>query len=143
MLGPMAGTGERRRHYRGREAGGRVPVWHRPAGGPEQRFETHNIGAGGAFVIGATWPAGTSIALEVDVAGRPAPLVLTGAVRWTAGDGSADDVEAGAGAELPPGVGVQFLDLDLDVIFELNEHLARTAVAAAMREHDDDDAPTE
>ena len=139
MLGSMPGTGERRRHYRERDAGGRVAVWHRPAGGPEQRFETLDIGAGGAFVIGATWPVGTAIALELDVDGQPAPLALTGVVRWTAGDGSADDVEAGA--ELPSGVGVQFLDLDLDVIFELNEQLARISLAAAMGADDDDDIP--
>ena len=122
---------------------------HRSSAGPWQDGETLNIGSGGAFVIGATWPIGTAVELALAIAARPEPLVLGGVVRWTAGDGSADaaavdGVHAGIG-----GVGVQFLDLDLDVIIELNRHLASLAAtevtspadAAAPDDDDDDDIP--
>ena len=111
---------------------------HRPSGGAWQPGEALDIGAGGAFVIGATWPVGTDVELEVDVASRTSPLVLAGTVRWTAGDGS----EAAAAVVGLAGVGVQFLDLDLDVIIELQAHLARLAPADGGDAADgDDDIP--
>lgn len=118
---------ERRRHFRGSDDGGvRIPVRHRARGGAWQDGETLNIGSGGAFVIGATWPVDSPVELAVEIGGDR-PLVLTGVVRWIAGDGSA--AAAAMPGDGPAGVGVQFLDLDLDVIIELNRHLAALAEA--------------
>lgn len=116
---------------------------HRAQAGAWQDGEALNIGSGGAFVIGATWPVGTEVELAVAAAGRPDPLVLSGVVRWTAGDGSADAATIAGDDVGLGGVGVQFLDLDLDVVIELNAHLARLAAdaagAAPERETGDDD----
>lgn len=76
--------------------------------------ETRNIGVGGAFILGATLASRTEIEVEIDVTGRASPLLLGGEVRWSA-DGTGDD---------PVGVGVQFLDVDIDVLLELNSYLA-------------------
>lgn len=76
--------------------------------------ETRNIGVGGAFILDATLAAKTEIEVEIDVAGRDTPLLLTGEVRWSA-DGKGED---------PLGVGVQFIDVDIDVLLELNGYLA-------------------
>lgn len=137
---------ERRRHHRERgSGGGRIAVRHRALPGAWQDGETLDIGSGGAFLIGATWPIGTAVELAVAVAARPEPLVLGGVVRWMVGDGSADAGEhAGEHAGLG-GVGVQFLDLELDVVIELNRHLAELTEAASRADagagHDDDDIP--
>lgn len=76
--------------------------------------ETRNIGVGGAFILGAELSVKTEIDMEIDVAGRDGPLRLGGEVRWSA-DGKGSD---------PVGVGVQFLDVDIDVLLELNSYLA-------------------
>ena len=73
-------------------------------------------------MIGASWPVGTDVELAVAVASRATPLVLAGTVRWTSDDGS--DAAAAVAAAGEPGVGVQFLELDLDVALELQAHLA-------------------
>lgn len=131
---------ERRRHHRERPAGGgRIPVRHRTGDGPWQPALALDIAAGGAFIIGASWPVGAAIEVAVDVASRTGPLVLAGVVRWATGDGSDDAAAAGAEAAGLTGVGVQFLDVDLDVIIELQAHLAR--LAAADPGHADDDDP--
>lgn len=79
-----------------------------------EHAETRNIGVGGAFILGASLPAKTEIEVEIDVTGREAPLRLGGEVRWTS-TGKGDD---------PVGVGVQFIDVDIDVLLELNSYLA-------------------
>jgi hypothetical protein len=109
-------TPERRRHFRGKaRAGRRIRVRYRVRGSESWiPAETRNIGVGGAFILGAELKAKTEIQLEIDVAGRGAPLLLGGEVRWSS-DGKGDD---------PVGVGVQFLDVDIDVLLELNSYLA-------------------
>ncbi len=109
-------TPERRRHFRGKaRAGRRIRVRYRQRGGDQwTSAETRNIGIGGAFILGAELAAKVQIDVEVDVAGRAAPLLLTAEVRWSSrGDG-----------EDPLGIGVQFLDVDIDVLLELNGYLA-------------------
>ncbi|HVV86343.1 MAG TPA: PilZ domain-containing protein [Kofleriaceae bacterium] len=116
---------ERRRHHRERPSGGRIPVRHRTPGDEWEDGEALDIGAGGAFVIDADWPVGAPVELAIDVASRAEPLVLPALVRWAAGDGSVD-AEAVVVRGLC-GVGVQFVGLDLDVIMELQAHLAALA----------------
>jgi hypothetical protein len=109
-------TPERRRHFRGKaRAGRRIRVRYRRRGGDHWTgAETRNIGIGGAFILGAELAAKTEIDVEIDVAGRAAPLLLTAEVRWSSrGDG-----------EDPLGIGVQFIDVDIDVLLELNGYLA-------------------
>jgi hypothetical protein len=110
-------TPERRRHFRGKaRPGRRVRLRYRRRGAGEgwTVAETRNIGVGGAFILDAVIPAGTEIEVEIDVTSRAEPLLLTAEVRWTArGDG-----------EDPLGVGVQFHDVDIDVLLELNGYLA-------------------
>jgi hypothetical protein len=103
-------TPERRRHFRGKaRAGRRIRVRYRARGGESwSPAETRNIGVGGAFILGATLVVKTEIEVEIDIAGREKPLHLSGQVRW-----------ADAG-----GVGVQFMDVDIDVLLELNTYLA-------------------
>lgn len=133
---------ERRRHHRERPAGGgRIPVRHRTGDGPWQPALALDIAAGGAFIIGASWPVGAAIEVAVDVASRTGPLVLAGVVRWATGDGSDDAVAAGAEAAGLTGIGVQFLDVDLDVIIELQAHLARLAAAGDGDGDDPGDVP--
>lgn len=109
-------TPERRRHFRGKaRAGRRIRVRYRARGSESWLpAETRNIGIGGAFILGAELAVKSEIDMEIDVAGREAPLRLGGEVRWCA-DGNGSD---------PVGIGVQFLDVDIDVLLELNSYLA-------------------
>jgi hypothetical protein len=110
-------TPERRRHFRGKaRPGRRVKLRFRRRDGGEgwTAAETRNIGVGGAFILGVEVPAQTEIEVEIDVAGRATPLLLTAEVRWSSRGDGAD----------PVGVGVQFHDVDIDVLLELNGYLA-------------------
>lgn len=109
-------TPERRRHFRGKaRAGRRIRVRYRQRGTDAwSQTETRNIGVGGAFILGAELAVKKEIEVEIDISGREAPLRLTGEVRWKA-DGTGED---------PVGVGVQFTDVDIDVLLELNSYLA-------------------
>lgn len=113
---PDPSTPERRRHFRGKaRAGRRVRLRYRRHG--DERWidaETRNIGIGGAFILDCELPNKVELDVELDLATRAAPLPLTAEVRWSSrGDG--DD---------PLGVGVQFIDVDIDVLLELNGYLA-------------------
>jgi hypothetical protein len=103
-------TPERRRHFRGKaRPGRRVRLRFRSRGGDGWTVaETRNIGVGGAFILGAHLAPHSDIDVEIDVAGRAAPLSLIAEVRWIA----------------PEGIGVQFHDVDIDVMLELNGYLA-------------------
>ena len=106
---------ERRQHFRGKSRPGRrLSIRYRVEGGAWIEAETRNIGVGGAF-IATTQPTRTGAALEVEleVPTCDRPLVLKGHVRW-AQDGGTDDA----------GMGVQFHDVDIDVLLELNDYFA-------------------
>lgn len=79
-----------------------------------QPADTRDIGVGGAFLLAVSVAVGVALELAVPVPGRLEPLMLTAVVRWVA----------------PEGVGVQFLDVDIDVLLELNGLLADHAGAA-------------
>ncbi len=109
-------TPERRRHFRGKaRTGRRVRVRYRvrdavawiPA-------DTRNIGVGGAFLLGLDLAPRTEIEVQIDLPDRDVPLALTAEVRWRA-DGTGDD---------PAGIGVQFHDVDIDIMLDLNGYLA-------------------
>lgn len=106
---------ERRQHFRGKpRPGRRLSIRYRIEGGAWIPAETRNIGVGGAF-IASDEPArpGTAVEIEVEVPTCDKPLVLRGQVRW-AQPGGTDEA----------GMGVQFQDVDIDVLLELNDYFA-------------------
>ncbi len=66
---------------------------------------TMNVSEGGVFVATHQVAAvGTVVSLTLFLPGRPEPLTALGEVRWTRPYGGNDDV--------PPGLGVRFLEID-------------------------------
>ena|SRR5262245_40064336 len=109
---------ERRRHFRGKPRPGRVlPVRFRVDGGAWRAGETRNVGVGGAFIADATdVPVGAGIEIELTLPSCDHPLTLTGVVRRAGtADGSADGAI---------GIGVEFVDVEVDVLLELNDYFA-------------------
>lgn len=106
---------ERRNHFRGKpRPGRRLAIRYRIDGGTWIRGETRNIGVGGAFIAtGEPSRPGAAVELELEVPTCDKPLVLKGHVRW-AQDGGTDDA----------GMGVQFHEVDIDVLLELNDYFA-------------------
>jgi uncharacterized protein (TIGR02266 family) len=113
----MSARHERRQHFRGKpRPGRRLPIRYRIDGGGWIDAETRNIGVGGAFIT-TEEPArpGASLELQLEVPTCEAPLVLRGQVRWA---------QAGHAAGEDAGMGVQFRDVDIDVLLELNDYFA-------------------
>jgi hypothetical protein len=81
--------------------------------GPWAEATTRDIGVGGAFLCEVALPIDTAITLALPVAGRADALTLDAVVRWAS----------------PDGIGVQFLDVDIDVLLALNALLADHADA--------------
>ncbi|MCA9674904.1 MAG: PilZ domain-containing protein [Kofleriaceae bacterium] len=106
---------ERRQHFRGKpRPGRRLAIRYRIRGGEWIRAETRNIGVGGAFVsTGEPAAPGSPVEIELEVPTCEQPLILRGQVRW-AEDGVGDHA----------GMGVQFQDVDIDVLLELNDYFA-------------------
>jgi uncharacterized protein (TIGR02266 family) len=74
--------------------------------------ETRNIGVGGAFIATpAPPPVGTPLVVELLVPTSDRQFELTALVRWSA----AGEVT---------GMGVQFVDVDIDVLLDLNDYFA-------------------
>ena len=115
----IAGMGEprrheRRHHFRGKARPGRqIPVRYRRADVTEWTpAETRNVGVGGAFIAtGAPAPVGTPLVVELTVPTSDRRFELTALVRW-ANDGT------------DPGMGLQFVDVDIDVLLDLNDYFA-------------------
>ncbi|CAN5389777.1 hypothetical protein BH11MYX1_BH11MYX1_01620 [soil metagenome] len=70
---------------------------------------TRNIGVGGAFLEGPAPPVGTTITLELELPTSDHVFTLPAVVRWAAAEG---------------GAGVQFKDVDVDILLELNDYFA-------------------
>ena len=107
---------ERRRHFRGKPRPGRqIPVRFRRADVTEWTdAETRNIGVGGAFIATEVPLAvGTPLVVELAVPTAGRKFELTALVRWIA---QSDHPSAG--------VGVQFVDVDIDVLLDLNDYFA-------------------
>lgn len=77
------------------------------AGASWVETSTRNIGVGGAFLEGAAPPVGTAITLEIKLPTSDHVFTLPAVVRWVASEG---------------GAGVQFKDVDVDILLELNDY---------------------
>jgi Tfp pilus assembly protein PilZ len=106
----MEGTRhERRQHFRGKARPGRVLPLRFRSDTPWITAETRNIGVGGAFIVTSEIPAiGDSISIELVLPTSDQAFVIPAVVRWRSTDG----------------MGVQFVNVDVDVLLELNDFFA-------------------
>lgn len=106
---------EGRQHVRARARPGRIVliryrVTTAPSPGDWIVAETRDIGVGGAFIAEPRPLAvGTTIDVEVALPGSERTLKVPATVRWTSTDPERT------------GMGVQFLQVDFDVLIELSE----------------------
>jgi hypothetical protein len=109
---------ERRRHFRGKPRPGRVlPVRFRPIGGEWRSGETRNVGVGGAFIADAAGlTVGTELEMELTLPSCDQPLALHGIVRRAGGPSDSGGADTG--------IGVEFVDVEVDVLLELNDYFA-------------------
>ena len=106
---------ERRQHFRarGRSLPGRVmTVRFRSSVAPDWvTTATRNVGVGGAFLetppAGALPPVGTTVSIELRLPTSDQTFTLPAVVRWASSEG---------------GAGIQFVDVDVDVLLELNDY---------------------
>ena len=105
---------ERRTHFRGKARPGRVlPIRFRGVGEPTWTDSvTVNIGVGGAFIATAARAIGDRLELEIELPTTERKFLVGAAVRWI----------ATTGAEI--GMGVQFVDVDVDILLELNDYFS-------------------
>lgn len=127
---------ERRGHFRGKVRLGRslpVRIAANPTGLPVSKAataswrdaQTLDIGIGGAFIVDADLLIGANLWVELHLPTTEQRFVLPAIVRWV---GNRVD----AGVERVPtsnpivvrGGGVQFVDVDVDVLLELNDYFA-------------------
>lgn len=80
---------------------------------------TDNIGAGGAFIAyPSPLPVGTKLLMALELPTRETPLELRGTVKWIVAH--ATEVE-------PAGMGVEFVDVAIESILEMNAYFASLA----------------
>jgi hypothetical protein len=110
---------ERRAHFRGRSNPGQL-LNVRIASGADasQQRQWHavqalDIGTGGAFVTSSLYLVGAQIVLELQLPISEQRFLLPAVVRWV-GTRAIDEVV---------GAGVQFLNVEVDVLLALNEFL--------------------
>jgi hypothetical protein len=109
---------ERRQYFRGTARPGRVlPVRYRTTLHPGWiAAETRNIGVGGAFIASAdVQPVGTAMTVELTLPTTDRVFALPSIVRW-------------ASTANPPGMGVQFVGVDVDILLELNDYFSTLTV---------------
>jgi PilZ domain len=102
---------ERRLHFRGRSHPDRVMTirFRTTTSQTWVTTVTRNIGVGGAHIEATCPPVGTAITIELTLPTSDQTFTLPGVVRWTATDG---------------GAGIQFVDVDVDVLLELNDYFS-------------------
>ena len=112
----MEGTRhERRQHFRGKARPGRVLPLRFKREAAWISAETRNIGVGGAFIVTPAISAiGDAISIELTLPTTDQTFVIPAVVRWRSTDG----------------MGVQFVNVDVDVLLELNDFFA-TLVGSA------------
>ena len=104
---------ERREHFRGKSRPGRVMSLRFRTAAHDYWIdaETRNIGVGGAFIaVQPQHPVGTRLILELRLTTSDRTFTLPAVVRWAS---------AHAG-----GMGVQFTDVDVDILLELNDYFS-------------------
>jgi|GEM_PF-1392599 len=109
---------EKRRYFRGKARPGRRVDLHYRLVDAERDTRvaavTSNIGVGGAFILTDTPPAlGTLLAIDINVPTADNLIHVTGEVRWTSEEEEED-----------AGMGVKFLNLDVEALLELSEYFA-------------------
>lgn len=78
--------------------------------------ETRNIGVGGAYISTVdVQEVGTALTVELTLPTSDRAFVLPSIVRW-------------ASAANPPGMGVQFVGVDVDILLELNDYFSTLTV---------------
>lgn len=109
---------ERRQFFRGKARPGRVlPIRFKTTLHPGWiAAETRNIGVGGAYITtGDVQDVGTSLTIELTLPTTDRVFALPSIVRW-------------ASAANPPGMGVQFVGVDVDILLELNDYFSTLTV---------------
>lgn len=109
---------ERRQFFRGKARPGRVlPIRFRTTLHPAWiDAETRNIGVGGAYIATTeVQEVGTPATVELTLPTTDRVFVLPAIVRWAS---TAD----------PPGMGVQFVGVDVDILLELNDYFSTLTV---------------
>jgi len=114
---PSSQKHEKRRYFRGKaRPGRRVDLYYRLASDPDAERSpavTSNIGVGGAFILTETPPElGAELSIEIEVPTADELIKVLAEVRWTSGEGD----EAG--------MGVKFLNLDVESLLKLSEYFA-------------------
>lgn len=90
--------------------------------GPWQSAETRNIGVGGAFIAAPEPPlVGAAITVELHIPTSERPFEVKAIVRWRQAEAPDDNRPSGVDA---PGMGIEFIDVDIDVLLELNDYFA-------------------
>ncbi len=127
-------SNERRGHFRGKVRPGRaLPV--RIAANPTgtslanavdatwRVAQTLDIGIGGAFIVDAELLIGMQLWVELQLPTPAQRFVLPAVVRWV-GDRSPTAASLVDGSTSPAvrGGGVQFVDVEVDVLLELNDY---------------------
>jgi hypothetical protein len=111
---------ERRRHFRGKpRPGRRMAVRWRAVDGSWQNAETRNIGVGGAFIATGEPPlVGAAISVELHIPTSERAFEVRAIVRWRQ---LTPPEHGGVDAA---GIGIEFVDVDIDVLLELNDYFA-------------------
>ncbi len=110
---------EKRRHFRGKaRPGRRVDVTYAVAADDDAEpiaAVTANIGVGGAYILTANpEPIGTELRIQLEVPTRKETIEVKAEVRWNTTRGGDDRA----------GMGVKFLDLDVESLLALSEYFA-------------------
>jgi len=110
---------EKRRHFRGKaRPGRRVNVRYAKIDGAESESNeavTANIGVGGAYILSNDPPpVGTKLLISIDVPTSNEVIEVKSEVRWN----------TTRGGEERAGLGVKFLDLDVESLLKLSEYFA-------------------
>lgn len=80
---------------------------------------TQNVSEGGLFVAtNEILPIGTVLEFSFTLAPDPSPIAVRGRVRWTR-------EETDFTSDVPPGMGIEFIDLAPDVQRRINEFIQR------------------
>lgn len=118
---------EKRRHFRGKpRAGRRVDLRYRRVDAEPDTMVvavTRNIGVGGAYILtDEPHKVGARLHVELTVPTSDVPIVVRAEVRWIAE--AADDNDTA-------GMGVRFVDVDVDAVLKLSEFFASLTGAGA------------